>query len=921
MCEEGAEMPAEAVNRCNTDKRASLVASKVKWSRVDEEPRPILNADGKAGNYKQDSVQQWLITSCQEPVKSDSDLEATEPLKRQPSSEDDLVLGVEASLYGKNPAVNTVQEFLRSQQLRASLVRWNSLTSAISAHSGTLSVMDVLNLWHDDPEELLLELGFGCEEPDISVRIPARFINHQSQARGINLQVFLDAQKNRMDLENPDVSNRFRQLEVLQQVTSAFSALVPMPPPPPAPAGAKLSAAARERRKKLSMLFRRASKKTLSMNQSQQSLPGDPSANQEHDPSDRRAARKHSRPGPPRKRWPRPSGGGAESPLRKKSPGDMKAPESFEIEEIHSFDEGSAGRTAAETGEVADAKFMRTNSCQSDSSGFLEEPVIPCLSLQASPVPELIKALHTLSGDSTDNQENSEFPNIMDSRSSLKECSDIPYGTVRDIMWNESSKLPCSSSQGHQGAAESAQTAGPEPDGTTDRDGRDIFQYNAVEMGTRFVPNQMCDDGEDPGAGMSSFGETEIDRAVRSASPGEPVTLLCHKCKNSLPPHGGTVAHRGGSETGWREESLDSDFPHQEESEAEVGSESPRRDWASFGSSKSVSVQMSSTLPSVSQTTRRRCPAPPLDLQREIADAMATATSSRGRGRRLSQGRSRKRSASLDTGLAREEEEEEEEEVGRWEAGLIAGAAWCCCVCDHRCSCCSSHTHRPAGEHNGPALQQLHHTASRCSAFTFSLDELEGMMRCMRKFRCVLGEIEERAQEEETQVYNIFSDLDREDMASVQELRGEVRKEAELLETQLTELAQHCDAGITTKMQRLLDEQSQLCMQLRIPLETPRWGPALSRQATPAGPASPMQSRASGRTVATQCCLLPDLLVSGASMTGALPGTQCSSPPPEGDLTTARVATQLNQPDKQDLLAFCGFLSKPQGFVTALGQQ
>uniref|UniRef100_A0AAR2JND6 ITPR-interacting domain-containing protein n=1 Tax=Pygocentrus nattereri TaxID=42514 RepID=A0AAR2JND6_PYGNA len=68
-------------------------------------------------------------------------------------------------------------------------------------------VMDVLNLWQDDPEELLLDLGFGAEEPDITVRIPARFINHQSKARGINIQLFLEAQKNRMDIENPDVSS------------------------------------------------------------------------------------------------------------------------------------------------------------------------------------------------------------------------------------------------------------------------------------------------------------------------------------------------------------------------------------------------------------------------------------------------------------------------------------------------------------------------------------------------------------------------------------------------------------------------------------------------------------------------------------------------------------------------------------------
>lgn len=66
--------------------------------------------------------------------------------------------------------------------------------------------MDMHDLWNDDPETLFLELGFGCDESDLSVRIPARFISFQSQAKGMSLQVFLEAQRNRLDLENPDVS-------------------------------------------------------------------------------------------------------------------------------------------------------------------------------------------------------------------------------------------------------------------------------------------------------------------------------------------------------------------------------------------------------------------------------------------------------------------------------------------------------------------------------------------------------------------------------------------------------------------------------------------------------------------------------------------------------------------------------------------
>lgn len=68
--------------------------------------------------------------------------------------------------------------------------------------------MDLRSLWNEDPEELLLDLGFGADGADLSGRIPARFINHQSQARGMSLQLFLEAQKSRLNLENPDVSSK-----------------------------------------------------------------------------------------------------------------------------------------------------------------------------------------------------------------------------------------------------------------------------------------------------------------------------------------------------------------------------------------------------------------------------------------------------------------------------------------------------------------------------------------------------------------------------------------------------------------------------------------------------------------------------------------------------------------------------------------
>nr|XP_020465875.1 sperm-specific antigen 2-like [Monopterus albus] len=292
--------------------------------------------------------------------------------------------------------------------------------------------MDILNLWNDDPEQILLELGFGCDEPDLSGRIPARFINYESQARGINLQVFLEAQKNRLDLENPDVSNRFRQLEVLQQVTTAFSSLMVLSSSPPmrTPLGKDLSPEAQEKRRYMGMLFRRASKKSLSQMHSHKTQ--EPTPELLHPPpgfGDQKIPLKRLRTGlletvclsplaeeqldgPVPQTQPqlvsfiaqegalRPEALKECDPLTvntflEKKTGPGQATESFEMEEM-SFDEGSFTGSYTRGTENLVRGVIKSNSCQSDSSGFLEEPFIPG--------PELIKALSGLSGGSTVSQ-------------------------------------------------------------------------------------------------------------------------------------------------------------------------------------------------------------------------------------------------------------------------------------------------------------------------------------------------------------------------------------------------------------------------------------------------------------------------------------------------------------------------------------
>uniref|UniRef100_A0A8C8X9D4 ITPR interacting domain containing 1 n=1 Tax=Panthera leo TaxID=9689 RepID=A0A8C8X9D4_PANLE len=807
------------------------------------------------------------------------------------------------------------------------LSRGTSFNSCHSTASIPQSIPEWLEFWEKDPVEILLDLGFGADEPDICTQIPARFLDCGSAARGINNQVFLEAQKQRMDIENPDLYGRFRQLEILDHVANAFSSLLNDVNILQNKAEEKYGGGnvqgtsvseAQEHRRRTGGLFRRASKQSIAKDCSSEvseslkirgkfsiasAKSGEYGAElaavtNNHDqshlcPSAEHSSLQacddlvpcHSPQALLSKQWPHPSTLAKRAPpsymsewsvkdrtqkvnsiqankLKSFSRLAGKVPDSFEMEEVQSFEE-ETGNPLDMTSGIAGATVNRENSCQSDSSGFLDEPPeplplqMPSLPSSQSPAEDGCRqprdqSQHAVSpqGCQPESDESdykgtvgTSFPyqgwslleekasiQMAEKESQFEDVEEPPRPLTPDSALHRTTRGGERSGKGSQTVVGTVTSTCDCPLG--------FMATHIAKMkdgllkpegpGEIHVQSHCCEFQRSPGIEPAHNKFLHVD----SEAPTEEEGSKTHSDTNSILPMGESPPQHVPRPSNIMPYTVDliqiskKSIPHLE---PEMENLPPNAD-SNTVSSKAVTVQMSSNLASAAQNavalgtdskgTTLECtlcdPVPTTEPgleteSRQCSDVSIQTYIREPRPWHCCSAPSLTKSASLDTGFPR-----------IYPAGISHAVPAHCCVCCHYCSHCHSERQSPNPVpsacrhcpcfHNHleaqfmKTLNVLQDTAVRelCSC---TVQEMEAMKTVCQCFREHLEEIERHLTGQQALFYRDMSEEEREEAEQLQTLRQALRQQVEELEFQLGDRARQIKDEILLQFELLTEEQ------------------------------------------------------------------------------------------------------------------
>ncbi|XP_066468896.1 protein TESPA1 [Tiliqua scincoides] len=194
--------------------------------------QPPSLVDGFLPGSSSNKIETWLeeCSSSVEPFPEGiSGPLANESCSNRTSFEDDLSLGAEATLLlDKDRGEFRSQKGMQWPYQHLNLDH-SMASSALSGSTNktSSSISEVLERCEVDAETVLSNLGFIEEETKATSWIPARFFAVPSQAKGIDFQLFLRAQVQRLEMEDPCLmlATRFKQVQTLAATADAFFCL------------------------------------------------------------------------------------------------------------------------------------------------------------------------------------------------------------------------------------------------------------------------------------------------------------------------------------------------------------------------------------------------------------------------------------------------------------------------------------------------------------------------------------------------------------------------------------------------------------------------------------------------------------------------------------------------------------------------